>query len=215
MNDAIILQQGFPDELRQDAAELYDTAFGAKLTIAIPSKDSRLAVLREAFNPSSCFAAMLGGELVGIAGFKTTSGSLTGGMTFGKLRAHLGLVKALRASLILSLLDRKLTEGELLMDGITVSPEMRGSGIGSSLLRQLIEYARVEGYRTVRLDVIDTNPSARRLYERLGFVAKRTANLGYLRWLLGFGAATAMVYDVRAEVSTLPGAFDSPSAKKL
>lgn len=198
MSDAITFQQGFPDELRLDAAELYDAAFGAKLSIAIPNKDSRLAVLREAFNPSSCFVAMSGGELVGIAGFKTTTGSLTGGMMFGELLAQLGLMKALRASLILALFERKLTKGELLMDGISVSPKMRGSGIGSSLLRQLIEYARIGGYRTLRLDVIDTNPSARRLYERLGFVATNTAKLGYLRWLLGFGAATTMEYDVRA-----------------
>jgi ribosomal protein S18 acetylase RimI-like enzyme len=198
MRDTITFQQSFPDELRLDAAVLYDAAFGAKLSIAIPNKDSRLAVLREAFNPSSCFVAMSDGELVGIAGFKTTTGSLTGGMTFGKLRAQLGLMKALRASLILALFERKLTKGELLMDGISVSPKMRGSGIGSSLLRQLIDYARIGGYRTLRLDVIDTNPSARRLYERIGFVATSTAKFGYLRWLLGFGAATTMEYNVRA-----------------
>jgi ribosomal protein S18 acetylase RimI-like enzyme len=120
-------------------------------------------------------------------------------MTFAKLRLKLGLLKALRASLILALFERKLAKGELLMDGISVSPQMRGSGVGSSLLRHLIEYARIGGYRTLRLDVIDTNPSARRLYERLGFVATSTARLGYLRWLLGFGAATKMEYNVRAE----------------
>lgn len=196
MSDAITFQLGFPDELRLDAAELYDAAFGAKLSIAIPDKDSRLAVLRKAFDPSSCFVAMSGGELVGIAGFKTTTGSLTGGMTLGELRAQVGLTKALRASLIFALFERKLTKGELLMDGISVSPKMRGSGIGSALLRKLMEYARVGGYRTLRLDVIDTNPSARRLYERLGFVATSTAKFGYLRWLLGFGAATTMTYYV-------------------
>ncbi|MDX9993325.1 MAG: GNAT family N-acetyltransferase [Anaerolineales bacterium] len=198
MSNAITIQQGFPGELRFEAAGLYDAAFGAKLSIAIPDKELRLAVLREAFNPNFCFVAMSGGELVGIAGFNTTAGSLTGGMTFGELYALLGLVKALRAILVLALFERKLTKGELLMDGISVSPKMRGNGIGSSLLRRLMEYARIEGYRTLRLDVIDTNPPARRLYERLGFVATSTAKFGYLRWLLGFGAATTMEYSVHA-----------------
>lgn len=198
MSNAITIQQGFPGELRFEAAGLYDAAFGAKLSIAIPDKDLRLAVLREAFNPNFCFVAMSGGELVGIAGFKTTIGSLTEGMTFGELRAQLGLFEAVRAILVLALFQRTPPKGQLLMDGISVSPKMRGSGIGSSLLRQLIEYARLGGYRTLRLDVIDTNPAARRLYERLGFVATSTAKLGHLRGLLGFGAATTMEYAVHA-----------------
>ena len=126
------------------------------------------------------------------------TGALTGGMTFGLLRAQLGLPGAIRAICVLALFERALTNGQLLMDGISVSPKARGSGIGSSLLRQLKEHARLEGYRTLRLDVIDTNPAARRLYERVGFVATGTAQFPYLRWLLGFGAATTMEYDVHA-----------------
>ena len=198
MNSAITIQQGFPSKLSSEVAELYDAAFGAKLSIGIPDTKKRLAILEEAFNPQFCFIATSGGELVGIAGFKTATGALTGGMTFGLLRAQLGLPGAIRAICVLALFERALTNGQLLMDGISVSPKARGSGIGSSLLRQLKEHARLEGYRTLRLDVIDANPAARRLYERVGFVATRTAQFPYLRWLLGFGAATTMEYDVHA-----------------
>jgi len=45
MGDEITIQQGFPDELRSSAAELYDAAFGAKLAIAMPNPISRTAVL--------------------------------------------------------------------------------------------------------------------------------------------------------------------------
>ena len=68
----------------------------------------------------------------------------------------------------------------------------------ATLVRQLTEYARLGGYRTLCLDVIDTNPAARQLFERLGFVATSTAKFGYLQWLLGFGAATTMEYAVHA-----------------
>lgn len=200
MNSAITFQQGFPDELRSEVAELYDAAFGEKISIAIPDKRKRLAILAEAFNPYFCFIAKSGGELVGIAGFKTAKGALTGGMTFGLLRAHLGLPLAIRAICVLALFERALTDGQLLMDGLSVSPKARGSGTGSSLLGILKEHARLEGYRTLRLDVIDTNHAARRLYERLGFVATETAQFAYLRWLLGFGGATTMELDVYAGV---------------
>lgn len=199
MNDTVRIQQGFADELRSSAAELYDAAFGSKLAIAMPNRSSRMAVLTEGFNPTFSIVAISGCELVGIAGFKTARGSLTGGISFRVLKAKLGLLGTLRAVLVLALFQRKQIADQLLMDGISVSPKMRSSGIGTKLLHSLMEYSRKEGYRSVRLDVIDTNPAARRLYERIGFVPVKTEHFAYLRWLLGFGAATQMAYSLKAE----------------
>ena len=196
MSDEIVVQQGFLNELRLSAAELYDAAFGAKLSIAIPIPISRMAVLKAGFNPVFSFVAVSGDEMVGIAGFKTAQGSLTGGISFRVLKEEIGYWGAIRAVLVLALLERKQVAGQLLMDGIGVSSNMRGGGIGTKLLHSLIEYAKTEGYQSVRLDVIDTNPAARRLYERVGFVPVKTENFAYLKWLLGFGAATQMVYSL-------------------
>lgn len=194
MSQDATIQQGFDDVQREVAADLYDAAFGAKLCIAIPDTQCRLAVLRQGFEPSSSFVAMSGGRVVGIAGFKTAQGAFTGGITFGLLKRVLGLAGALRAGVVLSLFDRACVRGQLLMDGIAVSPSMRGSGIGTRLLHRLIEHAREQGYRSIRLDVIDTNPAARRLYERVGFKAIKTERFAELKWLLGFEAATQMEY---------------------
>lgn len=194
VSDYISIQQGFSDELRLSAAELYDAAFGSKLSIAIPNPISRMAVLKEGFNPVFSFVAVSTDEMVGIAGFKTAQGSLTGGISFRVLKEGIGYWGAIRAVLVLALLERKQSAGQLLMDGIGVSPKMRGRGIGTKLLHSLMEYAKKEGYRSVRLDVIDTNPAARRLYERVGFIPVKTKKFTYLKWLLGFGAATQMEY---------------------
>ena len=94
------------------------------------------------------------------------------------------------------LFERKAQEHELLMDGIAVSEDYRGKGVGTALFKALIEYAKNNHYQRIRLDVIDTNPDARRLYERLGFSAERTNTFEVLRPLLGFGAATTMVYEL-------------------
>ena len=196
MNDGITVQQGFPDELRSSAAELYDAAFGAKLAIAMPNPISRTAVLKAGFNPEYSFVAIRDGEMVGIAGFKTGRGALTGGISFRVLKDELGFWAAIRAILALALFHRNDVAGQLLMDGIGVSPKMRGSGIGTKLLHSLIEYSRTEGHRSIRLDVIETNPAARRLYERVGFVPVKTEHFAYLKWLLGFGAATQMKYSL-------------------
>lgn len=196
MGDEITVQQGFSAALRLSAAELYDAAFGAKLAVAIPNQVSRLAILQAGFKPECSFVALRDGEMVGIAGFNTGQGALTGGISWRVLKDELGLWRAIRAALVLALLQRRPVAGQLLMDGIGVSPNVRGSGIGSKLLRRLIEYATTEGYRSIRLDVIDTNPGARRLYERMGFVPVKTEQFVYLKWLLGFGAATQMAHSI-------------------
>jgi ribosomal protein S18 acetylase RimI-like enzyme len=54
---------------------------------------------------------------------------------------------------------------------IYVRPEARGRGIGRALLAELIEPARDAGLGHVSLEVLLRNSDARRLYERLGFVA--------------------------------------------
>ncbi|MGB4869436.1 MAG: GNAT family N-acetyltransferase [Candidatus Promineifilaceae bacterium] len=200
MNEEIMVQQGFPDDLRLAAAELYDAAFGAKLSIAIPNSASRMAILKKGFNPAFSFVALHNGEMVGIAGFKTAQGALTNGISFRLLQEELGYAGAVRAVLILTLFQRKQVPNQLLMDGISVSPKMRGSGIGTNLLHSLLAYAQQEGYQSVRLDVIETNPAAQRLYERVGFVSIKTEHFAYLKWLLGFGAATEMAFDLHAKV---------------
>ncbi len=196
MDNTTQIKTGFSDGQRTKAAELYDAAFGAKLRIAIPDNAARLAILRDGFNPKFAIVALSQGELVGIAGFKTGQGSLTGGIGFGLLKRELGWIGAVRAILVLLLFEREYSPGQLLMDGISVSPKMRGSGIGSKLLHRVIAYAQEQGFGSVRLDVIDTNPAAKRLYERVGFTVVDVDNFPYLKFLLGFSASVQMQYKI-------------------
>ena len=175
------------------AAELYDEAFAAKLAPAMPDRAKRQALLAAGMNPAMAIGALVGDDLVGLAGFHDQNGSLTSSITFGLLRQHLGLVGALRAALVLAFLERSPEPDELLMDGIVVSADHRGQGIGSKLFAELESYCRDQSLTSIRLDVVDNNPGARRLYERLGFEATRTVRTPYLRRVMGFGGATTMV----------------------
>ncbi len=58
---------------------------------------------------------------------------------------------------------------------MAVRAEHRGLGVGSTLLRGLLDRARDAGYRAVSLSVEDGNAAARALYEHYGFrVVSRT-----------------------------------------
>ncbi len=58
--------------------------------------------------------------------------------------------------------------GLIYLADIQVLPELQGRGIGSSVLRGLIGQAAARNV-PVELVVLQVNPRARRLYERLGF----------------------------------------------
>jgi ribosomal protein S18 acetylase RimI-like enzyme len=60
---------------------------------------------------------------------------------------------------------------------IQLAPEAQGRGIGTRLVRALVEEARAAG-AALRLGVLKVNP-ARRLYERLGFVIVGESEIGF------------------------------------
>ena len=187
---------GFSESMRNSAARLYDDAFGVKFSVALRSKSRRIELLAQTFCPYFAFCAIHDNQLVGLAGYHTSSGSLTGGMNYRGLLANLGFIRGNWAAMIFSLYERKPSVGELVMDGIAVDERMRGRGVGTHLLDMLTEYAAKERFKTIRLDVIDTNPRAQQLYERNGFVVTKTERFEYLRWLISFGASSTMECNV-------------------
>jgi len=192
----VTISRGIPIELRQRVAQLYDIAFGEKLSLAIPNTSERIQLLSKSMLLQYSIGAFDDQHLVGLAGYSTLSGSLTGGIDYGALLSELGWFKGNRAAAVLSLYERKAVAGELLMDGIVVDPDYRGKGVGTKIFANLIEFGKTENYSTIRLDVVDTNPGARRLYERLGFQEAKTERFDFLRGILGFGASTTMIYQL-------------------
>ncbi len=61
-------------------------------------------------------------------------------------------------------------ESDFYLQAIAVDPELRGSGIGSLLLNDVIERGTRNGSARLTLDVAARNDRARRLYARSGFV---------------------------------------------
>lgn len=183
---------GFSNAERTLAAELYWEAFGNKLALGLGPESKAKAFLARVANPDFALCARDdNGTLLGIAGFKTSEGALIGG-DFADLRAIYGTFGAAWRGLLLSLLERDLQGGSLLMDGIFTAQTARGKGVGTALLRAIKQDAIARGCSEVRLDVIDTNPRARALYEREGFVAGKVQRLGPLKYLFGFSSATEM-----------------------
>ena len=192
-----IICKGLPKSYRSSAAFLYNQAFGQKFSVAIKSEQQRLELFESCFLEKYAFLAFAEKQLIGIIGFHTFEGSLTGGITYNHLISHLGFFRGSWAALILSLYERKPKPGELLLDGISVHSDFRGKGVGSKLLDKIIKYAEENQYFSIRLDVIDTNPKAKKLYGRKGFQEIKTEKFPYLKWLLGFSSSTTMQFTIK------------------
>lgn len=62
-----------------------------------------------------------------------------------------------------------LGERVALLEDMVVSPLTRGAGVGSELLKQAIELARLNGCKRITLLTDRDNESAQRFYQRHGF----------------------------------------------
>lgn len=153
-----------------------------------------VAFLARVLQPGFAVSALAeDGTLLGLAGVKTADGGLIGGR-LGDLAAVYGWPGALWRGPMLEVLERNLEPGVLQMDGICVSPEARGRGVGTTLLNAVKALAAEHGATAVRLDVIDTNPRAEALYRREGFVPGKRESLGPLRLVFGFRSSLRMVF---------------------
>jgi ribosomal-protein-alanine N-acetyltransferase len=61
-------------------------------------------------------------------------------------------------------------EGEIQLVNVAVHPRARGRGLGNCLLRKMLEFAASGGTQRVWLEVRASNGTARRLYEKFGFL---------------------------------------------
>ncbi|WP_050528065.1 GNAT family N-acetyltransferase [Pseudorhodobacter aquimaris] len=192
----ITLCRDLPAHLRDPAAELYWDAFGSKLGRVMGPRRRALAYLQQSMRADHAICALSpNGSLLGLVGFKTHIGSFAGGGP-KEMRAVYGRFGALWRMGLMSLLERDVENERFLLDGICVHATARDQGVGTQLLMAICDEARAQNYPAVRLDVIDSNPRARALYERLGFVAEHTDQLGPLRYIFGFAASTSMIKPV-------------------
>lgn len=67
------------------------------------------------------------------------------------------------------MLEPETGPGEFYFDTISVHPNYQGQGIGKNLILAGIEWAHEQGHQRIGLLVDERNPSAKKLYTKMGF----------------------------------------------
>jgi ribosomal protein S18 acetylase RimI-like enzyme len=185
---------GVPENQRVEVAKiLYDT-FEDKYRIFFGDKNKFLALASNCLRDDRTLVALKDGIAVGVAGLECEGKNFLDASLHQTVKVF-GL-GALRVGLFDALSHfTKTAKNELLIDTLAVSADERGKGIGSKLFHSVIDYARSNGFYRIKLEVIETNQNARRLYERIGFTEFKVTKIPYpFNRLLGFGSVTEMIY---------------------
>lgn len=174
-----------PEKFKEKAIELYLNSFAEKLLPVLGDHARAKEVLAASIAADKCLTAICREELVGIMGIQT----IRGGFWNPNLKTMAG-VYGIPGGILrlggLAFLDHAVRDGELYVDGVAVATRMRGAGIGSGLFNLLEQTSVKKEIRTISLDVIDTNPRAKALYARLGFVERNTHSTWPLNLLVKF-----------------------------
>ncbi|MCV6624663.1 MAG: GNAT family N-acetyltransferase [Cellvibrionaceae bacterium] len=85
---------------------------------------------------------------------------------------HWHILGVAKRSGIIDQVIKPAAEDMLVVAHLAVAPEAQGLGLGSRLISHAENIAREHGYAGLALDVAMDNPSAQRLYERLGFCVR-------------------------------------------
>ncbi len=189
--DQITLRMGAPDALRPQMAALYYQTFQQKLGTVFESWERALDLLEQALALDLAIVAQHQQRVMGFAGLAYGPRRFVD-LTPTMLVREFGLLRGLGEFARLAALDSAPRRDEVLVESLAVRPEMRGQGIGSRLLDAVCAFARKNGFASVGLEVVDTNPGARRLYERVGFVPVKTRTCSLLGRAMDFGSVIKM-----------------------
>jgi ribosomal protein S18 acetylase RimI-like enzyme len=181
----IIINEGLPDKLKRSAAELFLEALSEKFIPILGRKDKAKRLIESSFEPGNCFYAEEDGKLLGLLAFQTIEGSFLN-PSLKVLIPIYGILKAIIKAINLSMLRHKTKTGEFYIEAIAVTEFTRGKGIGTKLIETMTEFAMNNEYNCLTLQVIDTNPRAKELYEKLGFSVIKNSKIWPVNKLIGW-----------------------------
>jgi ribosomal protein S18 acetylase RimI-like enzyme len=110
---------------------------------------------------------------------------------------HLGPIRALRALIAFSLIERRPDIGEAYIAHIAIRPGFQGRGLGKALMEAAETTSREQKLKKVGLHVACDNSVAKALYSRQGFQVVKVERSEMTRRLIGKQCWEFMVKDLQ------------------
>jgi len=192
---ALDIAFGFRDDQRLRVAQILYEAFEGKYA-PIFGSDRSVQMIARYLRGDRTVVATIDGTVVGVGGLYFDGKDFIELIFWQALRElKWEIFRVLFSDWIFHV---RVGEKELLVDDFAVAEDMRGRGIGTGMLRFIIEFAWSKGYEDIKLLVIDKNQRAKKLYERMGFREERIRKIPY-PWtrIFDFRQLSEMAYQIQ------------------
>jgi ribosomal protein S18 acetylase RimI-like enzyme len=176
-------------ELQAQAVEILLDAFWLKvehLELFNPSREIARRVYAGSLDFDLARFAVEGERVLGVAGLDYGGGHFLR-LRWAALRREFGWPGTLGRWFFSRLSTlQPVGRNSMRIAVIATAVEARGSGVGTALIEETCEFARLQGCTSLKLEVVDTNPRAKALYERLGFRTVYRLHTGFITRRGGF-----------------------------
>jgi ribosomal protein S18 acetylase RimI-like enzyme len=179
-----------PDKFKTSALQLYLKVFSEKLVPILGTDNRVFEMLTSNIATDKCIVAICNSKVVGIMGIQTNDGGFLK-LSLKTMIKIYGLFGGVFRMCSLLMFYHSTAADELYIDGVAVVDEMRSKGIGSHFFHLLEKKALQMGVRSISLEVIDSNPRAKILYECLGFVTTKIEAIWPLNLFFKFSFKSA------------------------
>ncbi len=190
MKNDIIITDKLSEKQRYEAAQILYGAFGKKLRAYILKGDPKKGenCVRECINADCGLYALKDDSVMGFIGLDY-NGLKFIDYKFSVFRRNYGLWGALWRTVInriFATFFEHSAKNTVHIGKIAVRDDARGAGYGTMLLEASFKKAKELGVTKLTLEVIDTNPRALKLYQKIGFKVDKTQNFGRMTASAGF-----------------------------
>lgn len=188
-----------PKLLRNDAIEIYYEAFDKKeqQKILYYSKKQAIKLYRKGINFKAGLYAIKKGKVIGVLGFKSDKFKLMDyklKLLTDEFGLFGGLIRKIR---YLFTQIESISKKEIKIEAIAVAKKHQRKGIGTKLIKKAIAYSKKHNYKRIILNVVNTNPNAKRLYKRVGFKTIGNRYYGFITKKAGYTSYSKMALDLK------------------
>jgi len=181
----MIINRRLPKKHKGIIADLFLNALGEKFIPILGEKNKAKKLIELSINQDNCFSVENELKLLGFLAFQINESSFFN-PSLATLISVYGLFSGILKVISLSMLGYKTNSNEIHIEAIAVSELARDKGIGTKLFDAIFQLASEKGYKTITLEVIDINPRAKKLYERMGFEVVKQSKTWPLNKLIGW-----------------------------
>jgi ribosomal protein S18 acetylase RimI-like enzyme len=191
------LQLGVPKNQRIRVAKIYCENFQDKIKLIFGNNEKAKTLIASSIQDDRILVALIDDVVVGFAGLQYTKKSYLE-LKMNQIVRIYGLATLLVFLFIIIDFFNKPKSHQLHLDTLAITSEEQSKGIGTKLLKSTINNAKIKKFSQIKLEVIQTNSKAKKLYKRIGFkTAKVTKIPCPFNYLIGFRSFEEMHYNLQ------------------